>query len=80
MSPGLGEIVIVVGACIALFGALAGRSPWLRQLWKEIVDAVRGWDAERCQNCGADLADVAGPRCPKCGALKGYRPPRDHER
>lgn len=29
----------------------------------------------RCQHCGYDLSQLELPRCPECGALRGFRVP-----
>ena len=48
-----------------------------RRWWRKARARHRRGDEPVCANCGYDLGHLDLPRCPECGALRGFRVPLD---
>ncbi len=53
------------------------RSVYGRLWWLERHAQSEKSDKLVCSNCGYDLSHLELPRCPECGALRGFRVPLD---
>lgn len=58
---------------IALIGALYGIR-YLRSFGRRSRDKAAS-QAEKCARCGYTTAGLSMPRCPECGALRGFKVP-----
>jgi hypothetical protein len=62
---------LVGGLVVLLLTARWWRKAYLRRKKRREREAPR----VRCDNCGYDLSGQDLPRCPECGALRGFRVP-----
>ena len=62
-------MIILLMSPIGLWGLLVLSRKWSRRLVRTDKDDLKA----RCLKCGYDLAGLPLPRCPECGAMRGFK-------
>ncbi len=65
----------VTAILVCPLAALALLAAGVFVLWLRRIRRSRHGEAPRCLRCGYDLTGQEVPRCPECGALRGFRVP-----
>ncbi len=65
----------IITILVLLLWGLIVWNTWYRRRRKKAEAAAKEDELPRCARCGYDLSRLEYPRCPECGALRGFKVP-----